>query len=62
VVSVGVDVLMDWSRSHTLFAQSPNFRSQSYTLDTGRGMDVMTLFNVSVGLAPAPSQPAMYRK
>jgi hypothetical protein len=59
-VSVGADVLLDWTRSHTVFAQSPNFRSQSYSLDTGRSMDVMALFSVSLGLAPAAA-PAPQR-
>lgn len=65
-VSVGVDVLMDWTRSHTLIAQSPNFASQSYTMNTGRQMDTMVLFNVSLGLTPAtaaaPAQAPMYKK
>ncbi len=61
-VSVGADVLMDWTRSHTLIAQSPNFLSQSYTMNTGRQMDTMVLFNVSFGLAPAPARPPIVRK
>jgi hypothetical protein len=61
-MSAGVDVLMDWTRSHTLFARSPNFPSQSYTMETGRQMDTMVLFNISLGLAPAPAQPRIVTK
>ena len=59
---VGVDVLMDWTRSHTLFARSPNFASQSYTMETGRQMDTMVLFNVSLGLGLTPARPMIVRK
>jgi hypothetical protein len=65
-VSVGMDVLLDWTRSHTLFAPSPNFRTVSYAMETGRQMDTKLLFGVSLGLtpvsAPAPAQAPMYRK
>lgn len=65
-VSVGVDLLMDWSRSHDLSARSPNFPTLSYTMNTGRQMDTMVLFGLSLGLvptsAPAPTRPSIITK
>jgi hypothetical protein len=58
-VSVGATVMFDWARSHTIVAPSPNFGSQSYTLDTGRQRDTMVMLNLSIGLGgAAPTPPA----
>jgi len=54
---LGSSVMFDWTGSHTLFVQSPNFPSQSYTLSSGRQMDTTLLFSIGLDLSPPPPPP-----
>jgi hypothetical protein len=62
-VSFGTTAIFDWSSAQTLHAQSPNFPSQSYTLNTGRQQDTLVLFSLNIDLfappPPPPPPPAM---
>jgi hypothetical protein len=58
--SFGTTVIFDWSSAQTLHAQSPNFPSQSCTLNTGSQRDTLVLFSLNVDLfAPPPPPPPM---
>jgi hypothetical protein len=64
-LSFGTTAIFDWTKAQTLRAQSPNFPSQSYALNTGSQRDTLVLFSLSVDLfappAPAPYMPVKAR-
>jgi hypothetical protein len=56
----GTTAIFDWTSSQTLRAQSPNFPSQSYTLNTGSQRDTLVLFSLSVDLFAPPDRTPAY--